>query len=261
MYSLLDLSNNKISGEIPTSLGNLKSLKVLNISNNNISGHIPVSFGNLTGIESLDLSHNKISGSIPESLEKLDGLGILDVSNNRLIGKIPMGGHKSTMNGLKYFANNSGLCGMQINITCPNDITPSEGTQEAEDDEQLSWIFWVGTWIGFPIGFFSSILIMGHFLNFLLFKAAAAVRAELVVVVKEKKKALVKGVSIGARYIVAYDCCERRHRKMYAGETEIANEIMGLIVAGYSTVATVMTFFIKCVGLNPGIYDKIQTGK
>ncbi|KAJ9555788.1 hypothetical protein OSB04_010402 [Centaurea solstitialis] len=32
IYSLLDLSNNKISGEIPVSLGNLKSLKMLNIS-------------------------------------------------------------------------------------------------------------------------------------------------------------------------------------------------------------------------------------
>ncbi|KAJ9555787.1 hypothetical protein OSB04_010401 [Centaurea solstitialis] len=169
MYSLLDLSNNKISGEIPASLGNLKSLKVLNISNNNISGHIPLSFGNLKGMESLDLSHNKISGSIPKSLEKLDGLGILDVSNNRLTGKIPMGGHMSTMNGLRYFANNSGLCGMQINITCPEDILPPlEGREEDEDDENLSWIFWVGTWIGFPIGFFSSILIMGYFLNFLL---------------------------------------------------------------------------------------------
>ncbi|KAI3706298.1 hypothetical protein L6452_23936 [Arctium lappa] len=168
IYSLLDLSNNRISGEIPASLGNLKSLKSLNISNNNISGHIPVSFGNLKKIESLDLSHNKISGSIPRSLEKLDELGTLDVSNNRLTGKIPMGGQMSTMADLKHFANNSGLCGMQINITCPEDIPPSEGREEAEDDENLTWIFWVGTWIGFPIGFFSSILIMGYFLNFLL---------------------------------------------------------------------------------------------
>ncbi|KAJ9555900.1 hypothetical protein OSB04_010514 [Centaurea solstitialis] len=168
IYSLLDLSNNRISGGIPASLGNLKSLKVLNISNNMISGHIPLSFGNLKGIESLDLSHNKISGSIPKSLEKLDGLGILDVSNNKLTGKIPMGGHMSTMDDSKYFVNNSGLCGMQVKITCPEDIPPLEGREEPEDDEKLSWIFWVGTWIGFPIGFFSSILIMGYFLNFLL---------------------------------------------------------------------------------------------
>ncbi|KAJ9535767.1 hypothetical protein OSB04_un001081 [Centaurea solstitialis] len=130
--------------------------------------HSLLSFGNLKGIESLDLSHNKISGSIPKSLEKLDGLGILDVSNNRLTGKIPMGGHMSTMNGLRYFANNSGLCGMQINIHAKGDIPPPlEGREEDEDDENLSWIFWGGTWFGFfPIGFFPSILIIGLLFEF-----------------------------------------------------------------------------------------------
>ncbi|KAJ9556520.1 hypothetical protein OSB04_011134 [Centaurea solstitialis] len=165
LYSFLDLSDNKISCEIPVSLGNLKGLKVLNISHNNISGHIPVSFGNLKGVESLDLSHNTISGSMPPSLAKLGELTILDVSNNRLTGKIPMGGQMDTMNELSYFANNSGLCGMQIRITCPEDIPPSKGREE--DGEKQSWILWDGTWIGFLIGFFSSILMMGYSLNFL----------------------------------------------------------------------------------------------
>ncbi|KAI3706303.1 hypothetical protein L6452_23940 [Arctium lappa] len=164
LYSFLDLSDNTISGEIPALLGNLKGLKALNISHNNISGHIPVSFGNLKGVESLDLSHNTISGLIPESLAKLDELTVLDVSNNRLTGKIPMGGQMNTMNELKYFANNNGLCGMQIRIRCPEDIPPSEGREE--DDEKHPWILWEGTWIGFPVGFFSSILIMGYLLNF-----------------------------------------------------------------------------------------------
>ncbi|KAJ9556519.1 hypothetical protein OSB04_011133 [Centaurea solstitialis] len=181
IYSLLDLSNNRISGEIPTSLGNLQSLKLLNISYNNISGYIPRSFGNLKSIESLDMSHNKISGSIPQSLAKLGELTILDVHNNKLTGKIPRGGQMDTMNEVKYFANNSGLCGMQIKITCPEDIAPpsSEGSEEAEDDEKLSWIFWVGTWIGFPVGFFSSILIMGYSLDFLrLFKIWGGFKCE-----------------------------------------------------------------------------------
>ncbi|KAI3706299.1 hypothetical protein L6452_23937 [Arctium lappa] len=168
IYSFLDLSNNRLSGEIPALLGNLKGLKVLNVSHNNISGHIPVSLGNLKGIESLDLSHNKISGSIPQSLGKLGELTILDVSNNKLTGKIPRGGQMDTMNEVKYFANNNRLCGMQIKIKCTEDIPPSEEGREEEDDEKLSWIFWEGTWIGFPIGFFSSILIMGYSLNFLL---------------------------------------------------------------------------------------------
>ncbi|GJU58057.1 leucine-rich repeat-containing protein [Tanacetum coccineum] len=144
-FVMLDLSGNNISGEIPASLGNLKALQQLNISHNKISGNIPLSLGNLVRIESLDVSHNQLSG------------------------KIPRGRQMDTMNELSYFQNNSGLCGMQIKITCPGDIPSLEGRVEEEED--LSWMFWEGTWIGFPIGFFSTILIMSYLLKFIqLFK-------------------------------------------------------------------------------------------
>ncbi|KAJ9556131.1 LOW QUALITY PROTEIN: hypothetical protein OSB04_010745 [Centaurea solstitialis] len=129
-YSFFDLSNNKICGEIPASLGNLKGLKQLNLSHNNISGLIPTSFGNMKSVETLDLSHNKISGLIPESLTKLDELTYLDVSNNRLTGKIPVGGQMTTMNELKFYANNNGLCGMQIRIKCPRISHRQKNNQE-----------------------------------------------------------------------------------------------------------------------------------
>ncbi|KAK1397419.1 hypothetical protein POM88_007282 [Heracleum sosnowskyi] len=54
IYTLLDLSSNKLSGDIPASLGNLKKLKLLNISNNRLSGYIPPSFGDPELIETLD---------------------------------------------------------------------------------------------------------------------------------------------------------------------------------------------------------------
>ncbi|GKA81892.1 leucine-rich repeat-containing protein [Tanacetum coccineum] len=144
-FVMLDLSGNNISGEIPASLGNLKALQQLNISHNKISGNIPLSLGNLVRIESLDVSHNQLSGSIPQSLGQLGNLTILDVSNNMLTGKIPRGRQMDTMNELSYFQNNSGLCGMQIKITCPGDIPSLEGRVEEEED--LSWMFWEGTWI------------------------------------------------------------------------------------------------------------------
>uniref|UniRef100_A0A175YI69 Uncharacterized protein n=1 Tax=Daucus carota subsp. sativus TaxID=79200 RepID=A0A175YI69_DAUCS len=158
IYTLLDLSNNKFSGDVPDSLGNLKGLKLLNLSYNKLSGYIPQSFGDLESIEALDLSNNNISGTIPQSLGKLDQLSVLDVSNNKLSGEIPRGGQMDRMNDPSYFANNSGLCGMQIRVNCSKDEpTPNEG-QEEDDDEKEPWFLWTGAWIGFPLGLISTVL-------------------------------------------------------------------------------------------------------
>ncbi|CAI0458549.1 unnamed protein product [Linum tenue] len=89
LYTLLDLSNNQLSGEIPNSLGNLRSLKVLNLSHNSLSGPIPASFGNIKELESLDLSHNNLFGPIPTSFGNIKELEILDLSHNNLSGDIP----------------------------------------------------------------------------------------------------------------------------------------------------------------------------
>ncbi|CAI0430800.1 unnamed protein product [Linum tenue] len=91
LYTLLDLSNNQLPGEIPNSLGNLRSLKVLNLSHNSLFGPIPTSFGNIKELESLDLSHNNLSGDIPESIGTLLQISNLQLSDNNLSGRIPTG--------------------------------------------------------------------------------------------------------------------------------------------------------------------------
>ena len=167
IYTLLDLSKNQLSGEIPASLGALKALKLLNVSYNKLSGKIPDSFGDLENVESLDFSHNQLSGSIPQTLVKLNQLGNLDVSNNQLKGRIPVGGQMNSMADPIYYANNSGLCGMQIHVACPEDQPPPPPPGgSAVHDTKDPWFIWEGVGIGYPIGFLFAvgiIFLTGYF--------------------------------------------------------------------------------------------------
>ena len=158
MYTLLDLSNNQLSGRILASLGALKALKLLNISCNKMCGKIPPSLGYLENIEMIDLSYNNLFGSIPSTLTKLQQLTSLDVSNNELRGRIPDGGKMGTMVlDPNYFTNNNGLCGIQIHLPWLEDdglpLPPPTNTQ-------VSQFFWEGVWIGYPIVLLLAIGIM-----------------------------------------------------------------------------------------------------
>lgn len=147
--SFLDLSKNKLHGQIPFSLGNLTALKSVNISHNHLSGIIPDTFGGLQNLEALDMSHNKLSGQIPQTFENLGQLNLLDLSNNRLMGQIPSGFQMGTLNDPNSYANNSGLCGIQIQVPCQQNSTPTKSSERKIDEQRFSW---EATGIGFPFG-------------------------------------------------------------------------------------------------------------
>ncbi|MCY4448420.1 MAG: leucine-rich repeat domain-containing protein, partial [Chloroflexi bacterium] len=85
----LDLSDNQLSGEIPSELGNLANLRELVLSVNQLTGPVPPWLGSLANLEVLRLGGNELSGEIPSELRNLAGLRELVLSENQLTGPVP----------------------------------------------------------------------------------------------------------------------------------------------------------------------------
>ena len=87
--ALLRLSNNNLTGKLPSTVGNLFYLSEINLSYNNLTGAIPSELGLLANLQYLDLQVNHLESSIPESFGNLSKITHLILSNNELSGSIP----------------------------------------------------------------------------------------------------------------------------------------------------------------------------
>ncbi|CAI9786690.1 unnamed protein product [Fraxinus pennsylvanica] len=87
---ILEVAANKLSGVLPTSIGNLStSLRILRAFECNISGVIPAEIGNLRSLEDLYLDNNQLTGFIPRTVGKLKSLQRIYLQHNKLDGYIP----------------------------------------------------------------------------------------------------------------------------------------------------------------------------
>ena len=84
----LDLYNNGLTGEIPSSIGSLINLERIFLANNQLSGTIPTELGELTNLYYLDFSNNLLSGLIPESICNIDW-NFSSINNNQLCPPYP----------------------------------------------------------------------------------------------------------------------------------------------------------------------------
>ncbi|KAJ4789516.1 LRR receptor-like serine/threonine-protein kinase GSO1 [Rhynchospora pubera] len=156
LVSSLDLSENNLTGNIPTEVTSLYSLLSLNLSGNKLGGEITGKFGRMQRIESLDLSRNHLTGPIPESLTKLTFLSYLNLSYNNLSGKLPTGNQLSSFTDPSVYTGNQYLCGFPL-PDCPiRSIPPPFRSEEENQSSDKGMLFYFGLSAGYLFGLWVS---------------------------------------------------------------------------------------------------------
>jgi Leucine-rich repeat (LRR) protein len=104
----LDLGGNRLNGNIPDSIGQLKRLEELHLNNNNMSGELPSTLSNCTNLITIDLKVNNFSGELQKvNFFNLPNLKTLDLLYNNFTGTIPESIYScSNLNALRLSSNN-----------------------------------------------------------------------------------------------------------------------------------------------------------
>ncbi len=91
---MLILSDNKLSGSLPSSLANLTGLQIMEFKRNQLTGSIPSSYGTFPTIFGIDVGNNQLSGPLPNSLGNLPIYTVFTFIDNNF-----------TFDGLEYLIN------------------------------------------------------------------------------------------------------------------------------------------------------------
>ncbi|KAI9092722.1 hypothetical protein K1719_027519 [Acacia pycnantha] len=147
----IDLSANKLTGEIPVQLFKLTKLQSLNLSYNYLVGEIPEQIIEMKDLESLDFSYNSLHGKIPQSMSGLTFLSVLNLSYNHFNGQIPLGTQLQSFDAWSYTGNPE-LCGAPLQKNCTIPATRQSELKEMDDNAFLKSLY-LGMGVGFAVGF------------------------------------------------------------------------------------------------------------
>ncbi|KAM7489407.1 hypothetical protein LguiB_026891 [Lonicera macranthoides] len=154
LLKCIDLSNNKLVGQIPQGLSSLDGLISLNLSRNNLTGPAIQKITQMKKLEILDLSRNQLFGVIPIGLRILNSINVLDLSSNNFSGKISRSTKHDTFN-VSMYAGNDKLCWLPL-PRCPKDEStsfPPPNDHGKAEDIFVTTGFYVSVVLSFAIGF------------------------------------------------------------------------------------------------------------
>merc|ERR1712176_198428 len=83
-----DLSGNRFSGNIPSDIEKMQSLKEIMLYDNKLTGTIPNQITFLNNVIRISMSYNDFRGTIPSEIGKMEHLTLLHLHSNRLTGTL-----------------------------------------------------------------------------------------------------------------------------------------------------------------------------
>ena len=85
----INLTDNDLSGSLPSELLTLLNLRRLMLNYNQLTGRVPEGIAVLRNLQELYLLHNRMTGQLPAALGSLTNLKILALAENNFAGTIP----------------------------------------------------------------------------------------------------------------------------------------------------------------------------
>ena len=118
---ILDLCDNSLTGSLSDAIGGMSRLEYVSFGNNKLSGSLPASIGNLTDLRIIDIADNAFEGGLPDVFGGMGGLESVRLENNRFTGHVPPTLKQAFDGGAEIFFTNNYMTGDTLSAM-PNNL-------------------------------------------------------------------------------------------------------------------------------------------